>query len=443
MTQSNWTPWSWRHRTVRQAPAYPDAEAVGEVEGRLNSFPPLVSIAEIRRLKSELAAVSERSAFILQGGDCAESFADFSPAVIRSTYTVLQDMASTLGDGTGTPVVRIGRMAGQYAKPRSSDMEKGQGRELPSYRGDIINGFDFREEVRRPDPRRMEMAYFMAAGTLNLLRSFASESGSDTTGASQETPFYTSHEALLLPYEQALSRQDEDTGQWYDCSGHFLWIGDRTRQLDGGHVEFLRGVANPIGMKVGPSMRPDELVRLTEVLNPANEPGRLTLISRMGANHIDRLLPPLLKAVKAAGRSVLWICDPMHGNTNTTTLGMKTRDFRAVLSEVQGFFYAHTNAGTYPAGIHLELTGQEVTECVGGAARLSEADLPKAYRTCCDPRLNREQSLELAELIQEELKLLDPAGAGLPEWNLTSSAFARPRPRRATPALARLAFGAR
>jgi 3-deoxy-7-phosphoheptulonate synthase len=417
-------------------PTYADATKVAEVEQRIRSYPPLVSIAEIRRLKHDLAEIHRRSGFVLQGGDCAESFADFSETKIESTYTLLGDMAAVLGDATRHPVVRIGRMAGQYAKPRSSDTETIKDKSLPSYRGDMVNSFTFDEEARHPDPTRMEDAYFKAAGTLNLLRS------RDPEGDGR-APFYTSHEALLLPYEQALLRRAGDTGAWYDCSAHFLWIGDRTRQLDGGHVEFARGIANPIGVKVGPSTQPDELVRLTEVLNPLNEPGRLTLICRMGAAHIDRLLPPLLKAVKTARRSVLWVCDPMHGNTSSTSIGLKTRDFKSMLSEVQGFFYAHAHLGTCPSGLHLEMTGQAVTECIGGPSRLEEEDLEKAYRSCCDPRLNREQALEMAELVARELKLMRPATAAPLDWSAMHGSVVHLRPRRTMPVPPRYAIGAR
>jgi 3-deoxy-7-phosphoheptulonate synthase len=384
---------------------------------------------------------------VLQGGDCAESFGDFTANVIRDTFRVLLQMAVVLTFGGAMPVVKLGRMAGQFAKPRSSDTETIGGVALPSYRGDIINGPDFSPESRIPDPNRMEFAYFQSAGTLNLLRAFASGGYADlhevhrwnldfversplveryrdlaaridetlnfmgacgltSISAPQirETDFYTSHEALLLPYEQALTRVDSTSGDWYACSAHFLWIGDRTRQPDGAHVEFLRGVRNPIGIKVGPSTEIADLLRLIETLNPADEPGRITLISRMGADRVTQKLPPLLRAVQAEGRRVLWLCDPMHGNTVTTARKVKTRSFEAILAEVRGFFDVHAAEGSWAGGVHVEMTGREVTECVGGAHRLTEADLGARYETFCDPRLNAEQSLELAFLVSEELK---------------------------------------
>jgi 3-deoxy-7-phosphoheptulonate synthase len=442
-----WTPDSWRNRPIRQVPSYPDLAQLAEVEARLRRYPPLVFAGEARRLRSELALAAEGQAFVLQGGDCAESFADFTANIMRDTFRVLLQMAVVLTFGARVPVVKIGRLAGQFAKPRSSDTETQNGATLPSYRGDIINGPEFTAAARVPDPARMERAYFQCAGTLNLLRAFASGGYADlhevhrwnlgfvarspladryqdlaaridetlgfmaacgmtsqTTPQIRETEFYTSHEALLLPYEQALTRVDSTSGDWYACSAHFLWIGDRTRQPDGAHVEFLRGVKNPIGLKVGPTTDADELVRLTEILNPENIPGRLTLISRMGADKVLGKLPPLLRAVRNAGRSVAWICDPMHGNTISTTAKVKTRSFDAILAEVRGFFDAHAAEGTWAGGVHVEMTGQDVTECTGGAHRLTEADLGARYETFCDPRLNAEQSLELAFLVAEELK---------------------------------------
>ncbi len=442
-----WTPESWRGFPIRQVPAYPDADKLGAVETRLGKYPPLVFAGEARRLKSALALASEGKAFVLQGGDCAESFGDFTANVIRDTFRVLLQMAVVLTFGASVPVVKMGRMAGQFAKPRSSDTETIGGETLPSYRGDIINAPEFTPAARVPDPERMEFAYFQSAGTLNLLRAFAGGGYADlhevhrwnlefaarsplaaryqdiahridetlgfmaacgmssmNTPQIRETDFYTSHEALLLPYEQALTRVDSTSGEWYACSAHFLWIGDRTRQPDGAHVEFLRGVRNPIGMKVGPSMDPDELVRLLETLNPNDEPGRITLISRMGADKVEKKLPPLLRAVHRSGRSVVWLCDPMHGNTVSTAAKLKTRNFDAILQEVRGFFDAHAAEGTWAGGVHVEMTGQNVTECVGGAHRLTEADLGSRYETFCDPRLNAEQSLELAFLVAEELK---------------------------------------
>jgi 3-deoxy-7-phosphoheptulonate synthase len=443
----NWTPQSWRHCPIRQVPTYPDQAVLAAVEQRLRRYPPLVFAGEARRLKVALALAAEGRAIVLQGGDCAESFSDFTANTIRDTFRVLLQMSVVLTFGASVPVVKIGRLAGQFAKPRSSDVETVGGRSLPSYRGDIINGTDFTPEARVPDPTRMEAAYFQSAGTLNLLRAFASGGYADlhevhrwnlsfversplasryqdlagridetlafmaacgmnsaTSPQIRETEFYTSHEALLLPYEEALTRVDSTSGDWYACSAHFLWIGDRTRQADGAHVEFLRGVRNPLGIKVGPSTDADELVRILAMLNPNDEPGRVTLVSRMGADKVADKLPPLIEAVRRSKHRVLWICDPMHGNTITTTAKVKTRSFDAILAEVRGFFDAHANAGTWAGGVHVEMTGQDVTECVGGAHRLTEADLGTRYETFCDPRLNAEQSLELAFLVAEELK---------------------------------------
>ncbi|HWX48231.1 MAG TPA: 3-deoxy-7-phosphoheptulonate synthase class II [Roseomonas sp.] len=455
MTVRGWQPGTWREMPIRQVPDYPDQARLKAMESRLASFPPLVFAGEARRLQQALARAGQGQAFVLQGGDCAESFADFRANPIRDTFRVLLQMAVVLTFGGSLPVVKLGRMAGQFAKPRSSDTETQGGTTLPSYRGDIINGPEFTAEARIPDPSRMEFAYMQSAGTLNLLRAFATGGYADlhevhrwnlgfvarspladryrdlaaridetlrfmaACGMSEapqvrETDFYTSHEALLLPYEEALTRVDSTTGDWYACSAHFLWIGDRTRQPEGAHVEFLRGVKNPIGLKVGPSSNPDELVRLTEILNPGNIPGRLTLISRMGAQKVMEKLPPLLRAVKQAGREVVWICDPMHGNTHTAAGGYKTRSFDAILAELRGFFDCHEAEGTWAGGVHVEMTGSEVTECVGGAHRLTEADLSANYATFCDPRLNAEQALELAFLVAEELKARRPGGAALP-----------------------------
>ncbi len=442
-----WSPDTWRCHPIRQVPAYPDPARLAEAEKRLSSYPPLVFAGEARRLKAALALVADGRAFVLQGGDCAETFSEFNANNIRDTFRVLLQMAVVLTFGASVPVVKLGRMAGQYAKPRSSDVETIDGEILPSYRGDTINGADFTAEARVPDPTRMETGYFHSASTLNLLRAFAGGGYADlhevhrwnlgfvnrsplveryrdlasrldetlafmsavgltslTTPQIRETDFYTSHEALLLPYEQALTRVDSTSGDYYACSAHFLWVGERTRQLDGAHVEFLRGVKNPVGLKVGPTMEPEELVRLIDALNPNDEPGRLTLITRMGADKAARVLPPLLRAVARAGRRVLWVCDPMHGNTMNTAAKVKTRSFDAILSEVRQFFDAHAEEGTWAGGVHVEMTGRDVTECVGGAHRLTEADLAGRYETFCDPRLNAEQSLELAFLVAEELK---------------------------------------
>jgi 3-deoxy-7-phosphoheptulonate synthase len=446
MTQT-WTPTSWRNKTIRQVPAYPDTAKLVAMEDKIRAYPPLVFAGEARRLKAQLAQVQEGRAIVLQGGDCAESFGNFNANTIRDTFRVLLQMAVVLTFGASLPVVKLGRMAGQYAKPRSSETETIGDETLLTYRGDIINGPEFEAALRTPDPARMEMGYFQSAGTLNLLRAFASGGyadlhqvhrwnlgfversplveryrdlaqridetlrfmaacgmTSDTTREMRETDFYVSHEALLLPYEQALTRVDSTTGDTYACSAHFLWIGDRTRQLDGAHVEFMRGVKNPIGMKVGPTMDPDELLRLIDVLNPNDEPGRLTLIARMGAEKVERSLPPLLRALKRDGRKVVWLCDPMHGNTISTASKVKTRSFDSILSEVRSFFDVHHAEGSWAGGVHVEMTGQPVTECVGGAHRLTEADLGDRYETFCDPRLNAEQSLELAFLVAEELK---------------------------------------
>ncbi len=445
--QEPWRPDSWRRRPVRQMPAYPDAAKLAEVEARLGRYPPLVFAGEARRLRAALAQAVDGHAFVLQGGDCAESFADFNANMIRDTFRVLLQMAVVLTFGARVPVVKLGRMAGQFAKPRSSETETVAGVSLPSYRGDMINGPDFNETARVPDPARMETGYFQSAGTLNLLRAFASGGYADlhqvhrwnldfaakspladryqdlagridetlgfmaacgmtsaTTPQIRETDFYTSHEALLLPYEQALTRVDSTTGDWYACSAHFLWIGDRTRQPDGAHVEFLRGVRNPIGIKVGPTTSTEDLLRLIETLNPDAVPGRITLISRMGAERVAAKLPELIRAVRRAGAPVVWLCDPMHGNTISTAAKLKTRSFDAILAEVRGFFDVHAAEGTFAGGVHVEMTGQNVTECVGGAHRLTEADLADRYETFCDPRLNAGQSLELAFLLAEELK---------------------------------------
>ena len=442
-----WSPASWRTHPVRQMPAYPDPAALAAVEQRIAGYPPLVFAGEARRLKAGLALAAEGRAFVLQGGDCAESFGGFNATNIRDTFRVLLQMAVVLTFGASVPVIKLGRMAGQYAKPRSSETETVDGVSLLTYRGDTINGPDFTAADRTPDPARMETAYFQSAGTLNLLRAFASGGYADlnevhrwnlsfaarsplasrymelaaridetlrfmaacgvssvSTPQIRETDFYTSHEALLLPYEQALTRNDSTSGEWYACSAHFLWIGDRTRQPDGAHVEFLRGVRNPIGIKVGPSTTVADLLRLIETLNPADEPGRITLISRMGADRVRDALPPLLRAVQAEGRRVLWLCDPMHGNTVTTASNVKTRFFESILKEVRGFFDVHAAEGSWAGGVHVEMTGLDVTECVGGAHDLTEADLGMRYETFCDPRLNAEQSLELAFQVAEELK---------------------------------------
>ncbi|HEX3499816.1 MAG TPA: 3-deoxy-7-phosphoheptulonate synthase class II [Stellaceae bacterium] len=443
----HWTPETWQAKPIKQAPDYPDEAAVTAVERTLRNYPPLVFAGEARRLKALLGQVAEGKAFLLQGGDCAESFAEFHPNNIRDTFRVLLQMAVVLTFGAACPVVKVGRMAGQFAKPRSSDVEVQNDVSLPSYRGDIINGAEFTPEARRPDPQRMIQCFSQSAATLNLLRAFAqggyadlhrvhawnqgfvanSPQGehyreladrltetldfmaacgltSETTREIRETDFFTSHEALLLPYEQAMTRVDSTSGDWYDCSAHLVWIGDRTRQLDGAHVEFMRGIKNPIGMKCGPSLDPADLLRLIDRLNPANEAGRLLLIARMGADKVESKLAPLIRAVAREGRKVVWCCDPMHGNTVTSSNGYKTRIFDRILAEVKGYFAVHEAEGTYAGGVHFEMTGQDVTECVGGAQAISEAGLADRYHTHCDPRLNASQALELAFLLADALK---------------------------------------
>ncbi len=444
---SDWTPESWRTKPIRQQPAYEDQAALAAVEARLGNFPPLVFAGEARRLKRHLAEVAEGRAFLLQGGDCAESFAEFHPDNIRDTFRVLLQMAVVLTYAAACPIVKVGRMAGQFAKPRSDDVEIRDGTELPSYRGDIINAMEFTPEARRPDPDRLLQAYSQAAATLNLLRAFAQGGyadlhrvhgwnmgfvadspqgeryreladritetlafmgaiglGEDSVPELSQTDFYTSHEALLLCYEQAMTRIDSTSGDYYDISAHMLWVGDRTRAPDHGHVEFLRGVANPLGLKAGPSLGADTLLRLMDILNPNNEPGRLTIIARMGSDQVEEKLPPLLRAVKREGRTVVWSCDPMHGNTIKATNGYKTRPFDRILAEVGGFFAAHESEGTVAGGVHFEMTGQDVTECLGGAQAITEQALSNRYHTHCDPRLNASQSLELAFLISDSLR---------------------------------------
>lgn len=443
----SWSIDSWRNLPIKQVPTYPDAQALEAVEQELGSYPPLVFAGEARALKEKLGEVAEGNAFLLQGGDCAESFKEFHPNNIRDTFKVMLQMAVVLTFGASCPVVKVGRMAGQFAKPRSADTETINGVELPSYRGDVVNGIEFTEEARIPDPQRQIRAYNQSAATLNLLRAFAQGGFADLTkihrwnlsfvdgspaaerysklttqideavafmqacgitadSAPQlrETDFYTSHEALLLGYEQALTRQDSLTGEYYDCSAHMLWIGDRTRNLDGAHVEFMRGVKNPIGMKCGPTMDEDDLIRLIDRLNPHNEAGRLTLIARMGADKVGDHLPRLVKRVKAEGRKVVWSCDPMHGNTIKAANGYKTRPFDSILSEVKNFFDVHKAEGTHAGGVHFEMTGTDVTECIGGAREVTEDALSDRYHTHCDPRLNGGQALELAFLMAEMIK---------------------------------------
>ena len=450
-----WTPDSWRSFPARQMPDYPDAHRLRGVESQLSTYPPLVFAGEVRELRASLAEAAAGRAFVLQGGDCAESFAEFHPDNIRDTFRVLLQMAVVLTFGAACPVVKIGRLAGQFAKPRSAPVETVEGVELPSYRGDIVNGVEFDAGARTPDPERMLRAYLQSASTLNLLRALAQGGYADlhrvhrwslgfvtetpqaeryaaladriqealdfmeacgvtaaTTPALHQTAFYTSHEALLLGYEQALARADSTSGSWYGTSAHLLWIGDRTRQPDGAHVEFLRGVGNPVGMKIGPSVTVDSLLRLIERLNPANDLGRLMLISRMGASSVREALAPLVRAVAREGRTVVWSCDPMHGNTIKAGSGYKTRVLEQILDEVQGFFEVHRAEGTHAGGIHVEMTGQDVTECVGGVQEISEEGLSGRYHTHCDPRLNASQSIELAFRIAQMLRAERERGGG-------------------------------
>jgi 3-deoxy-7-phosphoheptulonate synthase len=446
---ATWELDSWRSKPIVQVPNYPDPAALEAVERDLRNFPPLVFVKEVRALKEQLAQVAEGKSFLLQGGDCAESFKEHKTDYIRDYFQLFLQMALILVFEGNRRVVKLGRVAGQFAKPRSSDVEKRDGVELPSYRGDIINGPDFTPAARIPDPARQLQAYRQSAATLNFLRAlldggYASLANAqrwelkfmegtpveeryaklaadiarmvelnrllgiteENTLEMRTTSFYTSHEALLLGYEQALTRRDEamGSGQHVATSAHFLWIGDRTRQPDGAHVEFARGIVNPVGLKCGPSLQPDELVRLIDILNPRNEPGRLTLICRFGADKVEKHLPALIRAVQKAGQTLVWSCDPMHGNTITAATGHKTRPLDRILTEVERFFAVHRAEGTYPGGIHIEMTGQNVTECIGGANRISEADLARQYDTGCDPRLNAGQSLELAFRLAEHLR---------------------------------------
>lgn len=441
-----WTPESWKEKQAHQLPTYATPEDLERVVATLKNYPPLVFAGEARALKESLARVAAGDAFLLQAGDCAESFAEFHPKNIRDTFRVILQMAIVMTFAAGMPIVKVGRIAGQFAKPRSDAEEKRGDVSLPSYKGDIINGPEFTPAARHPDPQRIIQAYNQSAATLNLVRAFAqggyadlhrvnkwnlefvkdhplaaryqeladrldqalafmAAAGitSDNSPRIREVDFFTSHEALLLPYEQALTRVDSTTGDWYDVSAHLLWIGDRTRQPDGAHVEFLRGVKNPIGIKCGPSLSTDDLMELLDILNPENEPGRITLISRMGYEKVESGLPKLLRKIKSEGRSVVWSCDPMHGNTKKSSTGYKTREFGDILTEVKKFFAVHHAEGTHPGGVHFELTGQDVTECTGGAYKITEDNLAERYHTHCDPRLNASQGLELAFLIADEL----------------------------------------
>ena len=442
---TDWTKSSWRDKPRIQMPDYPDQDALRAVEAELSRYPLLVFAGEARRLKKHLAAAGRGEAFLLQGGDCAESFEQFSSDMIRDTFKVMLQMAIVLTHGAKVPVIKLGRMAGQFAKPRSAPTETVDGVELPSYRGDIINELAFTADARIPNPKKMLRAYTQAAATLNLIRAFStggyadvhqvhgwtlgfteSEKAekyreianrisdtldfmaaagvtSETAHTLQSVEYYTSHESLLLEYEEALCRQDSQTGKWLAGSGHMIWIGDRTRQPDGAHVEFARGVQNPIGLKCGPTMTSDDLKLLMHKLNPENEEGRLTLIARFGAGNVGEHLPRLIKTVQEEGANVVWTCDPMHGNTIKSSSGYKTRPFDSVLREVREFFAVHGAEGTVPGGVHFEMTGQDVTECTGGVRAVQDEDLSDRYHTACDPRLNASQSLELAFLVAEEL----------------------------------------
>ncbi|OSM02188.1 class II 3-deoxy-7-phosphoheptulonate synthase [Magnetofaba australis] len=444
-----WSPDSWKQRTAHQQPDWPDRGALDQTFRNLSSYPPLVFAGEVRALSDHLAKVAQGKAFLLQGGDCAESFSDFRADAIRDKLKVLLQMAVILTYGGGRPVVKVGRIAGQFAKPRSSPTETQNGETLPSFRGEAVNDPYFTEEARKPDPGRLERVYFQSASTLNLLRAFTSGGYADlhrvqswnqdfvanspqgkryadiadrlsqalrfmetigidsaNTPVLHEVEYFTSHEALILEYEQALTRRDSLTGDFYCCSAHMLWIGERTRQLDGAHVEFLRGVKNPIGCKVGPKATVDDVLGLCDALNPDNVPGRLTLITRFGHNAVADQLPKFVEALKREGRSVIWSCDPMHGNTFSAKSGHKTRDVAHILDEIRNFFAVHKAQGTCPGGVHFELTGDAVTECVGGSQGLTEEHLQERYDTTCDPRLNAKQSLDLAFLIAEAIQEL-------------------------------------
>ena len=445
-TPKTWTKTSWREFTPHQQPNWPDEEAVEQVLSELSRLPPLVFAGEIRSLKEMLAKAVVGDAFLLQGGDCSEDFSKVTAPTIRETLKVLLQMAVVLTYAGQKPVIKVGRIAGQFAKPRSSDTETRDGIELPSYRGDMVNKSDFTAEARMPDPQNMMKGYNMAASTLNLLRAFtrggygslervqawnqefvaqspmgrsyarmAKQIGQaiafmQTIGIPTNTPqinqtqLFTSHEALLLGYEEALTRIDSTSGGWYDCSAHMVWIGERTRQVDGAHVEFLRGVLNPIGVKIGPTYDLDDIKKMVEILNPNNEPGKITLITRFGVKNLEKALPPLLREMKREGRHIVWSCDPMHANTYTADTGHKTRSFNDILSEITCFFEAHWSEGTIPGGLHIEMTGENVTECTGGARNIIDEELAKNYLTTCDPRLNAEQSLEVAFQIADMIR---------------------------------------
>ncbi len=442
----NWNKNSWRKLPIKQQPQYEDPILVNKIEKKLEKLPPLVFAGEVRLLKNKLKKVAEGKAFLLQGGDCAESFTDFSANNLRDSFKVLLQMSAVLTYATSLPVVKIGRMAGQFAKPRSEDFEIKDQVSLPSYRGDIVNGIEFNEKDRVPDPSRMIEAYSQSAYSLNLIRAFATGGFADlekvhqwnldfvkkstkdkylklantitdalnfmkACGISKENvpefkqvDFFTSHEALLLNYEECLTRVDSTNGGWYDCSAHMLWIGERTRNLNEAHIEFMRGIENPIGVKIGPNVEQDYIINLLDKLNPSNEAGRITLITRMGADNIHKKLPNLIKTIKNNNKHVIWSCDPMHANTFKSSNGFKTRSFDKILEEIEAFFTVHKNENSYPGGIHLEITGQDVTECIGGSQKIKEENLSDRYHTHCDPRLNASQGLDLAFKLSEFLK---------------------------------------
>lgn len=450
MTTSSWSPSSWRTKPAKQLPSYDDAAGLADAEKELAKMPPLVFAGEARTLKAQLSDAAQGKAFVLQGGDCAESFAEFGANKIRDTFRAMLQMSVVMTFSGSMPVIKMGRMAGQFAKPRSEDTETKNGVTLPTYRGDIVNGFDFTAEARVPDPSRMLRAYNQSAATLNLLRAFSKGGYADLHQVHRwnlefikdsveteryqrlaerieqaldfmtacgftkesvphilkETDFYTCHEALLLPYEEALTRIDSTSGDHYACSGHFVWIGARTNQEDHAQVEYVRGIKNPIGLKCPPGLNPDALMRLVDTINPDNEPGRLTLIARMGAGKVGENLPPLIRRIQQEGRIVTWVSDPMHGNTTKSATGYKTRKFDDIMSEVKDFFAVHKAEGTFPGGVHVEMTGQDVTECTGGLQEITDENLSDRYHTVCDPRLNASQALELSFLVADELKTL-------------------------------------
>ena len=443
----NWKPNSWRKCPVKHVPTYESEKELNQVLTKIKSFPPLVFAGETRHLKDQLSQVVDGKAFLLQGGDCAESFAEFNPDNIRDTFKVILQMSLILTYSASLPIIKLGRIAGQFTKPRSAPTEKQGDKELPSYLGDNINGIDFTKEARRHDPKRLFKAYSQSASTLNLLRAFSNGGFADlknvhlwNLGYIKKSPqakkfkeledkiadalafmdacginsdfnrrlktvnFWTSHEALHLPFEETMARVDSTTGEYHTTSAHFVWIGDRTRQLDGGHVEFCKGIENPIGIKCGPTSKPEEIAKICEAINPKNEKGKITLISRFGHDQVEKFLPKLIRRIKKEGLNVIWSCDPMHGNTIKSTTGFKTRPFNKVLNEVKNVFAVHQSESSYAGGLHIEMTGQNVTECTGGAKNISEQDLSSRYHTHCDPRLNADQALELAFLISDEIK---------------------------------------